>query len=56
VRSVPSHASDGEQITLSIGVATAVPADAASSPEALVERAQRALARATVAGRDQVSS
>jgi len=56
VRSVPSPASDGEQITLSIGVATAVPADAASSPEALVERAQRALARATVAGRDQVSS
>jgi diguanylate cyclase (GGDEF)-like protein len=56
VRSVPSPASGDGQITLSIGVATAVPADGVSSPESLVERAQRALARATVAGRDQVSS
>ncbi len=56
VRSVPSPASGDGQITLSIGVATAVPADGVSSPESLVGRAQRALARATVAGRDQVSS
>jgi diguanylate cyclase (GGDEF)-like protein len=55
VRNVPTPAGEGE-LTLSIGVATAVPADGVSSPESLVERAQRALARAVVAGRDQVSS
>lgn len=47
---------EGEQVTVSIGVATAVPVDPHSSPDALVARAQRALGRATVAGRDQVSN
>lgn len=41
--------------TITIGVGTAVPSDAGSSPEALIARAQRALARAVVAGRNQVS-
>jgi diguanylate cyclase (GGDEF)-like protein len=45
-----------EVLTVSIGVATATPADPQSSPQALVARGQRALARATVAGRDLVSN
>jgi diguanylate cyclase (GGDEF)-like protein len=45
-----------EALTVSIGVATATPADPQSSPQALVARGQRALARATVAGRDLVSN
>jgi diguanylate cyclase (GGDEF)-like protein len=45
-----------EPVTVSIGVATATPADPQSSPQALVARGQRALARATVAGRDLVSN
>lgn len=45
-----------ETLTVSIGVATATPADPQSSPQALVSRGQRALARATVAGRDLVSN
>ncbi len=45
-----------ETLTVSIGVATATPADPQSSPQALVARGQRALARATVAGRDLVSN
>jgi PleD family two-component response regulator len=36
-------------------VGTAVPSDAGSSPDSLIARAQRALARAVVAGRNQVS-
>ncbi len=56
VRRVPSPALGHGELSLSIGVATAVPADGVSSPESLVERAQRALARAMLAGRDQVSS
>ncbi len=45
-----------DRITVTIGVATTVPTDQVSSPDGLIARAQRALARATVAGRDQVSS
>jgi diguanylate cyclase (GGDEF)-like protein len=45
-----------EPLTVSIGVATATPADPNSSPTALVSRGQRALARAAVAGRDLVSN
>jgi diguanylate cyclase (GGDEF)-like protein len=41
--------------TITIGVGTAVPSDAGSSPDSLIARAQRALARAVVAGRNQVS-
>ncbi|TBO34495.1 GGDEF domain-containing protein [Aquabacterium lacunae] len=42
-------------ITITIGVGTAVPSDPASAPQQLIARAQRALARAVVAGRNQVS-
>ncbi len=49
-------AADGETLTVSIGVATATPADPQSSPDAFMARSQRALARATVAGRDLVSN
>ncbi|MEY4427556.1 MAG: hypothetical protein RLZZ182_245 [Pseudomonadota bacterium] len=45
----------GGPTTITIGVGTAVPSDAGSSPDSLIARAQRALARAVVAGRNQVS-
>lgn len=53
---VLSGVNGDEALTVSIGVATANPADPQSSPQALVARGQRALARATVAGRDLVSN